>query len=309
MIITVTLNPAIDRTVVLDKFNHGAVNRIKNVRVDMGGKGINVAKILCGLGEEVKAIGFMGRHNQKQVEYLLQQQNFDTEFVYIDAPTRVNTKVVELERSITTDLNEPGFLVSSEYLKKIMDLLEKYSKQCDYIIFSGSVPRGASQKTYYEMIEKLKKKTNVVLDAENDLLLYGLQANPNIIKPNIHEMEAAIGKKLRTDDEIIEAGLDWIEKYNIQYVLVSMGSQGSLLITNDSVYKALPIEVQVKGTVGAGDSMLAGFIHGLRKGNIESALAYGAACGTLAVGKEGTETFGTKEVETMLSRVQLQKIR
>ncbi|MDD3413105.1 MAG: 1-phosphofructokinase [Lachnospiraceae bacterium] len=308
MITTVTLNPAIDKTIILDRLKHGEVNRLQKVREDIGGKGINVSKILASLGEENQAIGFWGRKNQAAVEQLLKNQNFKTLSIYVEEATRTNTKVVELETQITTDLNEPGFFVNETQIQEMIALLEKCAANSEYVVISGSTPVGVKKDIYGDMISAIKGKTKVVLDAEGELLLEGLKAGVDIIKPNIHELEGAIGHKLEFDEEVVKAARSWIQEYQLTYILVSMGGNGSLLIGNDIVLKALPIKVEVKGTVGAGDSMLAGFIYGLMHENLEKALAIGAACGTLAVSREGTVAFQEEEVLEMLKRVIIKKL-
>ena len=308
MITTVTLNPAIDKTIILDRLKHGEVNRLQKVREDIGGKGINVSKILASLGEANQAIGFWGRKNQAAVEQLLKNQNFKTLSIYVEEATRTNTKVVELETQITTDLNEPGFFVNETQIQEMIALLEKSAANSEYVVISGSTPVGVKKDIYGEMISAIKGKTKVVLDAEGELLLEGLKAGVDIIKPNIHELEGAIGQKLESDEEVVKAARSWIQEYQLTYILVSMGGNGSLLIGNDIVLKALPIKVEVKGTVGAGDSMLAGFIYGLMHENLEKALAIGAACGTLAVSREGTVAFQEEEVLEMLKRVIIKKL-
>lgn len=307
MVTTVTLNPAIDRTILIARLKHGAVNRINSVREDMGGKGINVSRILSSLGEDTQAIGFIGNHNLRHVNHLIEKAHIRTQFVEIDAPTRVNTKVVELMPGITTDLNEPGFCVETEELEKMIGLVSESSMESDYVVFSGSLPKQVPNNIYRRMIESLKGNALAVLDAEGELLLEGIKAHPTVIKPNIHELEMAVGRPLTSDTAIIEVGLDWLECYGIKYILVSMGGDGSLLICHEGVYKALPIPVEVKGTVGAGDSMLAGFIYGLRHKDLPQALAYATACGTLAVSKEGTEAFSKEEIDNMLKLVNIHK--
>ena len=308
MITTVTLNPAIDKTIILDRLKHGEVNRLQKVREDIGGKGINVSKILASLGEANRAIGFLGRKNQAAVEQLLKNQHFDTEFICVDEATRTNTKVVELETQITTDLNEPGFFVDEAQILEMIALLEKCAVESEYVVISGSTPIGVKKDIYGKMISAIKDKTRIVLDAEGELLLEGLKAGADIIKPNIHELEGAIGRKLKSEKEIVKAAREWIEEYRLTYILVSMGGDGSLLIGSDIVLKALPMKVEVKGTVGAGDSMLAGFIYGLMHENLEMALAIGAACGTLAVSREGTVAFQEEEVLEMLKKVTIQTL-
>ncbi|NDL67356.1 1-phosphofructokinase [Anaerotalea alkaliphila] len=310
MITTVTLNPAIDKTVLLDTFEVGSVNRVKSVREDMGGKGINVAKILQSLGEDVAAIGFMGEKNDTHVKKLLELARLDTEFVTVDALTRTNTKIVELGKGITTDVNEAGFAVSADKVAAIQAMVADYAKKSDYMVFSGSVPPGAPKDIYKVLAGEARKTSKVVLDAEGELLLLGLQESPYIIKPNIHELETALGKELPGDKEVVQACRELMETYGVTYVLVSMGGDGSLLVARDRVLKAMPVKVEVKSTVGAGDSMLAGFVYGMIRydEDLEKALAYGAACGTLAVGKEGTETLSREEIEKMLERIAIVRL-
>ncbi len=308
MITTVTLNPAIDKTIILDRLKHGEVNRIQKVREDIGGKGINVSKTLASLGETNQAICFLGRKNQSAVEQLLKNQHFEIRSLYVEEATRTNTKVVELETQITTDLNEPGFFVDEKHIQEMISLLEKCAVQSEYVVISGSIPVGVNKDIYGKIISAIKGKSKVVLDAEGEFLIEGLKAGADIIKPNIHELEGAIGRKLESDDEIVKAAREWIEEYQLTYILVSMGGDGSLLIGSNIVLKALPMKVEVKGTVGAGDSMLAGFLYGLMHEDLEMALAIGAVCGTLAVSREGTAAFREEEVVEMLKQIMIQTL-
>jgi len=305
MITTVTLNPAIDRTLLLDHFEKGEVNRLNQVREDMGGKGINVSRILGVLGEESQAIGFLGKKNLAVVEQLLLEQPFSKNFVIVSEATRTNTKIVELESQTTTDLNEPGFFVEPDKLDEFLALLKKAAGESNYVVFSGSIPRGLPKEIYKTMVSELKGMTKIALDAEGELLLHGLEAGVDIIKPNIHEMEGALGRKLDTVEEMIQASREWISTYGLTYILISMGGNGSVLVGKELAYQAKPIKVKVMSTVGAGDSMLAGFLYGLQQGDVKKALAFGAACGTIAVTREGTCAFSKEEVTEMMSNVEI----
>ena len=144
------------------------------------------------------------------------------------------------------------------------------------------------------------------LDTDGSLLMQGLQSKPYLIKPNIHELESALGRTLSSSREIIEAALELILQYDITYVLVSMGGDGSILVTKDQALFAAPLPVDVKGTVGAGDSMLAGFIHGLEQGfSNETSLCWATACGALAVSQEGTQAFAKSDVEKLAGMVKV----
>lgn len=310
MITTVTLNPAIDRTVVVEAFAFGEVNRVQSVREDMGGKGINVARILKALGSPAQATGFIGQANIGHVRALLEQDGLDTDLIEIDAATRTNTKLLDLQTRSTTDINEAGFAVDAAAIAAITAKIDDLSAHSQFMVFSGSLPQGLPSDFYRQLISRVQPPCQSVLDADGLLLLEGLKAAPTLIKPNIHELESALETSLETESAIVEACHRLISQYGIVYVLVSMGGAGSILVSQDRAIFAEPLKVEVRGTVGAGDSMLAGFIHCLAQNlGLEQALAWATACGALAVSKVGTESFSREDVERMAARVVLRPTR
>lgn len=303
MITTVTLNPAIDRTILLQKFNYKSVNRAEESREDLGGKGINVAKVIQALGKDVISIGFLGEDNKSKVIDFFAKEKLISDFIFVNGNTRVNTKIVELNKGITTDINESGFIVNENNLTQLKQLVKDYSKKSEFMIFSGSVPKGLNTSVYKELMDEVKADTKIIFDADGVLLLEGLKASPFLIKPNVHELENAFGRKLKTNKDIVGSARNIIADYKIKFVLVSLGEKGSLLISKDIVLKANPIKVTVKSTVGAGDSMLGGFTYALsEKYDEKTALAYAASCGTLAVTKEGTQSITIEEINEMLNQ-------
>ena len=309
MITTVTLNPAIDRTIIVNEFAYGSVNRVASSREDIGGKGINVARILLALGSDAKAVGFIGKSNFPQADALLKSDAIPTEFVYVDAPTRTNTKLFESSTHTTTDINEAGFAVGQEELEDIRKLIIRSAAESSFIVFSGSVPVGLPASVYRELIALVPSHCKTVLDTGGDLLLEGLKSKPFLIKPNIDELESALGRKLAGSREIIDAASELILQYGISYILVSMGAGGSILVMKDQAIFAAPLQVNVKSSVGAGDSMLAGFVHGLTHAfGIEESLAWATACGALAVSQEGTQSFEKADAEKLAALVKTTKI-
>lgn len=306
MITTVTLNPAIDRTIVVKDFQFGAVNRIASVREDMGGKGINVARILLALGTPVRVLGFLGQENLAQVEALMERDSLPADFVLVPGTTRLNTKLLDLGSQTTTDLNEAGFTVSSIDLAALTSGLRSHVSQSDFVIFSGSVPPGLPVDIYRTMINDCGPACRTVLDADGPLLREGLKAQPFLIKPNIQELESALDRPLSTRAAMITAARDLIRAEQVRIVLVSLGGNGCILVTADQVWFADALPVTVRGTVGAGDSMLAGFVHSLANARpLNEALAWATACGALAVSKTGTEAFGRDEVEVLARQVRI----
>jgi 1-phosphofructokinase len=309
MITTISLNPAIDKTISITDLIMGGVNRISSVREDIGGKGINVAKILNRWHVPTQVCGFYGSKNKNIVETLLSKELLSYHFLEIDGLTRTNTKIVELDKGITTDLNEAGFYVDQALMQQFVILLQNVAVKSAYTVFSGSIPKGLSNETYKELMLAVQGKTKTVLDADGDLLVEGLKASPYLIKPNLHELETAFHIRLTTKDTILSFCKELVIKYNIKILLVSMGEKGSILITEDACYEAEPIPIDVKSTVGAGDSMISGMLYGITQElPIEKAFAYAAASGTLAVTKEGTQSFSLEEVQEMLKRVHINKL-
>ncbi|HHX59865.1 MAG TPA: 1-phosphofructokinase [Epulopiscium sp.] len=307
MITTITLNPAIDRTIILDSFHHGSVNKIKSVREDIGGKGINVTKVLKSLGDNSCAIGFIGEKNSKYVGDLLKDEQLISDFIKVEGKTRLNIKIVEMDTKITTDINEIGFEVYEAQLTSLKALIVKYAQESEMLAFSGSIPQGLPSDIYFELLSIAGKYTKTVLDADGVFLLEGLKASPYIIKPNIHELENALSRKLSTHEEIKKAARELIYNYKIKYVLISMGGDGSILVSENKAIFAKALKIEVKSSVGAGDSMVAGFIYGMTSEDCTTskALAYATACGALAASQEGTQTFEKEDVEKLVKKVEL----
>jgi 1-phosphofructokinase len=300
----VTLNPAIDNTILINKLAYGEVNRIKRGRKDIGGKGINVSKILEQFGDDTIAIGFLGSHNKDEAINLIKKDKVDTEFIYLEDVTRTNNVIVDFERGITTNINEQGFTVTQKEKQAMNSLVQKYADRSEVMVFSGSVPMGYDLDVYKKYIEAVNNKTITVLDADDDLLIEGLKASPYMIKPNIHELENAYDMKIETDEAVVTIGKRIIKDHGVSIVLISMGGDGSILVTKDEAYKAEPIKVEVKNTVGAGDSMVGGFLHGLiNQLSMKTCLAYGTICGTLAVMTEANQMIDVKMVEEMMEKL------
>ena len=309
MITAVTLNPAIDRTVIVETYCPGSVNRVVTSREDIGGKGINVTRILLALGSEAVAVGFVGARNEAHVRDLLARDGIKGDFVSVDAFTRQNIKLIENKTHQTTDINEAGFQVNSDDIEAMKKLISHYAASSSFVVFSGSVPPGMANTIYHDLAALLPSDCKLAIDADGALLLNGLAARPYLIKPNIHELENALGSVLTTAEDIKSASRQIIEKYQVSYVLVSMGGDGSILVTANTAMHAAALKVNVRNTVGAGDTMLAGFIHSLAIGRSDrQALAYATACGALAVSKAGTETIGPQEVDNLVNQVQINEL-
>lgn len=292
MITAITFNPALDRTISVENIIYGEVNRVGHFREDLGGKGINMGRILGGFGIDTKHITVIGEENEKTVLNLFEKDNMSLEYVKVQGHTRTNMKIVERKKNITTDINEAGSKVDKQDIDKLFKLIDQSALDSNYLVMGGSLASGMPVDMYGQVARKYKGHCHVVIDADDDYLLEGLKGSPYLIKPNIHELENALDRELKTNEEVIEAAREIISKYGVTYVLVSMGKDGSLLVTESQAFKGDAIETTVVSTVGAGDSMLAGFVFGLEKNmSLKQSLAFGAACSMLTISVEGYPTL------------------
>ncbi|WP_019776515.1 1-phosphofructokinase [Streptococcus sobrinus] len=277
MIYTVTLNPSIDYIVRLDKVVVGSVNRMTSDDKFAGGKGINVSRILQRLGVENTATGFLGGFTGKFVEDGLKAEAIATKFVQVDQDTRINVKI---KADDETEINGTGPQISPDQLAQLEAILSGLSAE-DTVVFAGSAPANLGNQVYNRLIPVAKEAgAQVVCDFEGQTLLDALNYQPLLVKPNNHELEAIFDVKLD--------GLADVEKYareilakGAQNVIISMAGDGALLVTPEAAYFAKPIKGQVKNSVGAGDSMVAGFTgEFVKSADLIEALKWGVACGT-----------------------------
>lgn len=253
MVITVTLNPAMDKTISIDNFSLGKVNRVSNLRYDIGGKGINVSKVLKNFEVSSKCTGFLGGIWLNKFKEEFKVRDIDNNFVEISDDTRTNTKVVDYANNIFTDINEAGPVITEEDLMVFIDNYKKMCSSEDIVVLSGGVSPSIP-KDIYKTLTKIAKEKGafVVLDADGELLEQGIKAVPNIIKPNEHEFEMLLNKKLNSREELIEAAKEVINK-GIDEVLISLGEKGALYVTKEGNFYGKGLKVPVKSTVGAGD--------------------------------------------------------
>lgn len=303
MIYTVTLNPSIDFIVRLDHLELGSVNRMTSDDKFAGGKGINVSRILQRLDVDNTATGFIGGFTGRFVENGLIAEGIKTNFVQVSEDTRINVKIKAGEE---TEINGAGPKISDEKLEELKAILAGLSSE-DTVVFAGSAPSSLGNQVYNILIPIAKKAgAEVVCDFEGQTLLDSLNYQPLLVKPNNHELADIFGVELN--------GLEDIEKYareilakGAKNVIISMAGDGALLVTPEAAYFAKPIKGTVKNSVGAGDSMVAGFTgEYVKSGDPIEALKWGVASGTattfsddLATAEFIKETYQKVEVEKL----------
>lgn len=309
MITTITMNPALDRTIKVDGLIYGEVNRIGRSREDLGGKGINVGRILNGLGIPTMNTAFIGTENEQEVIEYIKKDAMAFDYVAVEGRTRTNIKLVEMMKNITTDMNEDGIVIGRDEYGKFMRKLDGFAKMSDYLIVAGSLAEGIPVGAYGNITRNYKKSCKVIIDAEGDVLLEGLKGEPFLIKPNIQELEGVLEREVTSDEDVLKGAREIITTYNVTYVLVSMGANGSMLVSLEEAYRAGSIPIKVVSTVGAGDAMVAGFVYGLtRKKTLEECLAFGAACSGLTLSVEGYPVLDMDDVYDKSRQVEVFKI-
>lgn len=301
MIVTVTLNPAMDKTIILDGMDIGEVNRADSVRNDIGGKGVNVSKVLKMFGTDTIATGFLGGISEAIFRRELEKIGIEDRFISIQGNTRTNIKLIDRKNNTNTDINEPGPFISSEELKMFFQVFDEAVHEGDLVVLSGGIPLNIPSDIYGRLTKIANQKgTKVIVDAEGEALHHALEEIPYMIKPNEKELSAFLGKEILSEEEIIEEAKNFV-KEGIQKVLVSRGDKGSIFVTRDSVFIGRGIKVKVKSTVGAGDSMVAALVYAEeQKFNDYETLVLAQATGAAAVTTEGTEACTSEEVKKYL---------
>jgi len=265
MIITVTLNPAIDKTIEVLSFAIGKLNKVEKALKDPGGKGINVSKVICALGGESIATGFLGGLNGQYIKDQLDDLTIKNDFVHVKNETRLNLKVFDQARGTTTEINEKGAEIFVNEWEAMREKLDRLVQANDIVVLSGSMP-DALPKDAYAMLTKAcqAKGAKVVLDADGELFVNGINAIPYAIKPNRDELERYFSKTLATDEALIEAAKTFVDM-GIEHVVISLGEEGAIYHSKTQIIKMYPLKIDVHSTVGAGDAFVAAFVYGINQ--------------------------------------------
>ena len=294
MIYTVTFNPAIDYVVWLDRLEPGSINRVRQELIQFGGKGINVSVVLGNLGVDNRALGFLAGFTGQAVEQGLAQMGVQTDFIHLEAGvTRINVKIKGGEE---TELNGRGPDIDPAALGQLFEKLDGLAGP-DVLVLAGSIPASLPSDVYEQIMARLDGKgVRVVVDAEGELLSKVLRYRPFLIKPNNLELGGIFGRELHTQEEI-RACAAALQERGARNVLVSMAGDGAILLDEQGGFHQIAApQGTVRNSVGAGDSMVAGFLAGfLQSGSFEQALRMGAATGSATAFSDGLATRETVE--------------
>jgi len=309
MIYTVTLNPAVDRELQVDAITFDTVLRARQWRVDCGGKGFNVARMLQSLGTSSVALGFAAGKTGELLNEELQSLGIKTGFVWVRGETRTNVTFVSADHDHYVKVNEPGPTISSDDLTKLMEKIQGLARPGDGWVLAGSLPPGVPASIYADMIAILQSAgAQVFLDTSDEALRQACQAKPFLIKPNAEEAQELTGLPIKTPAEVAAAGKA-IQAMGVGNVVISLGKQGALLVNGQRAWLATSPEIEERNPIGAGDSMVAGLVWGLSQGyDMPEALRRGIACGAATASQSGTAVGTLAEVNKLLSQVSLSEV-
>lgn len=309
MILTVTLNAAIDKRYVVEEFKVGEVNRVKECAYVPGGKGLNVSKPAAVAGAEVVATGFVGGHAGNYIEASLKDYHVKSAFYHLEAESRSCINIWDEKNCVQTEFLEPGFTVTESEFQGFVEEFKELVKKADVVAMSGSVPKGLDGTAYQKLVKVVKDAgKKVILDTSGKLLEMGIEACPTMIKPNIDEIRMLTGKECNEIGEIIEAAKE-IHARGVEVVAVSLGADGSLAVSDEGVFRAIVPRIDAVNTVGCGDSMIAGFALGFAEGlSIEETLRKASAISAAAALREETGYFVMEDMQRLYPQIKIEKM-
>jgi 1-phosphofructokinase family hexose kinase len=298
MIFTVTLNPAVDRELVVPAIEFDSVLRAVDWRVDYGGKGFNVSRLLVSLGASSVAVGFAGGRSGELLRDGLNSLGIESDFVWIDGETRTNVSIVSQLDHRYIKANEPGPTISPESQEQLLEKIRGLAKQGDWWVLAGSLPPGVPDTIYARMVEILREQgAKAILDTSGSALMHGCKAGPYLVKPNATEAHQLTGLPVGTPAEIAAAAAA-ILGLGPEHIVTSLGKDGAMFLEGGQAWIAKSPKIEERNPIGAGDSMVGGLVWGLQQNlGLMEALRWGVACGAATASLSGT-AVGTREMVT-----------
>ncbi|HOV30973.1 MAG TPA: 1-phosphofructokinase family hexose kinase [Anaerolineaceae bacterium] len=309
MIITLTPNPSVDRTLHVPQLRFNEVLRAHDVRVDWGGKGFNVSRALRILNEETLALAWVGGGTGRMVQHGLNQLGIKTDFVWVEDETRINTVAQEDSGEWYIRLNEPGPHIPEDAIQSLLAKAEAYASKKDIWVAAGSLPQDVPADFYTQLIHLLKNKgVRVFFDANGEALRAGLSDPPFLVNPDITETENYVGFSIHNYDDAKRAVLPFL-RLGVEYVALSIDGLGLLLASQQEMMLATPPKVSIRNVTGAGDALMAGMAYGFARGmDLREIARLGAAFSAVAVTTESLTSVKNSDVEAMLPRVEVRTV-
>lgn len=314
MIATLTANPCIDKTLTVEKFDLYKMNRVRVLRTDFGGKGINVSTVLNHLGIPTICLGFNFSDGREILEKQLGTQGIRHRFIELPGTLRTCTKIFDQSLKHTIEINEYGTEATPADGKRLIECAAEIAGQCSFITLSGSLPPGLSNDFYRDCIQAVRRNApecRIAVDAEKELLLKALDAAPCFIKPNIHEFQETFGCPVNSMAELDREVRKILERYGLELICVSLGKEGAYIANRESAYRCRCAEVEVRSIQGAGDSVVAGICMALEQNlPLDEVLHCAAAAAGGSVSREGTQLCTLEDFRKLLKQdIGITKIR
>ncbi len=308
MIVTVTLNPSLDKALRVSRLARGELNRAQVVRVDVGGKGFNVSRALLALGMPSLAVGVMAGGTGQALAHGLAALGIESDLIWVEGETRSNITLFEAEDGVYTKINEPGPTLSAEAVREILNRVERRARPGDLWVFCGSLPPGAPADLYACLIRRVQDAGALAaLDASGAPLRAAAAARPFLLKPNVAEAEELLGHSLPALADQV-AAVRSLQAQGIRLVALTRGQEGALLADAAEVLAVKPPLIASGSPVGAGDAFLAGLIYVWSQGaDLAEMARWAAACGAAAAAQEGTGMGQRVEVEALVSQTRIEK--
>lgn len=308
-VLTVTLNPCIDKSLVTEGFDCGKTNIVLNTKKDIGGKGINVSKVLNNFGIENIATGILMGNNGLYIKEELDRLYIKNRFLLTEGETRVNIKITDRQSKVTTELNERGLLNDKNTVEDFICLFKEICPEKGFVILSGSVPTGIDDGIYARLINIAKEReSKAILDCCNNLLLNGIKESPYAIKPNISEFEAITNTRISGYMDIVRE-IKRLKQYNVDLYVVSMGKDGAVFTDGKNTVLAVPFCIDCKSTVGAGDTMIAALVYSnIHKFDLYNTAKFATAAGTLTCCYDGSGVCNIDEVQRMYNCIEIKEV-
>lgn len=305
MIYTLTPNPSVDRSITTAEIRFNTVLRSQSVRLDWGGKGFNVSRSLQQLGIESLALGWVGGGTGKMLADGLQGLGIQTDFVWVDRDTRTNTMIIEDESKWHIKVNEPGPPILQEDIEHLFLKVEGYARKGDLWVLSGSLPPDVPDDFYAKLIALFHERgVRVYLDASANALQLGCQAEPYLVKPNAFEASQVVGFSIDDLEDAQRAALSFL-RMGVDYFALTMGPSGLLLASQQEMVVASPPKINIRNTIGSGDTLLAGIIYAQSRGlDLVDVARWGVAMGTASVETDGVSEFDIARVQSLLAEVE-----
>ena len=309
MIITLTPNPSVDRTLHVPQLRFNEVLRAHDVRVDWGGKGFNVSRALRILNEETLALAWVGGGTGRMMQHGLNQLGIKTDFVWVEEETRINTVAQEDSGEWYIRLNEPGPHIPEDAIQSLLAKAEAYASKKDIWVAAGSLPQDVPADFYTQLIHLLKNKgVRVFFDANGEALRAGLSDPPFLVNPDISETEDFVGFSIHNYDDAKRAVLPFL-RLGVEYVALSIDGLGLLLASQQEMMLATPPKVSIRNVTGAGDALMAGMAYGFARGmDLREIARLGAAVSAVAVTTVSLASVKNSDVEAMLPRMEVSTV-